>query len=72
MSKLRGRGVTGAVICSTPFMKMGTVQAQTFGVPDLPLIELPHPFGSLCMDEVKQCSQRVIEALLPIIKERLS
>jgi hypothetical protein len=45
MAELRKRGLVTAVIYSGPFRKLGETQARIFGVPELPLIEIPHPLG---------------------------
>ena len=71
MSELRKRGIISAVICSTPFMKLGKTQARTFGVPDLPLIEIPHPLGGLAIDNVKGRAEIVLPQLLKLIEEQL-
>ena len=45
MSQLRHKGVAAAVICSEPFVRLAKAQAAIAGVPDLPLIVIPHPLG---------------------------
>ena len=47
MCEVRKRGVAAAVICSEPFAKLAKTQAKVFGVPDLPLLVIPHPLGGL-------------------------
>ena len=67
MAELRKRGLTTAVICSTPFEKLGRAQARVFGVPDLPLVMIEHPLGGLAMDDVRaraaQAAPRVVDLL---------
>ena len=53
MAELRKRGLVTAVVCSTAFHKLGQTQARIFGVPDLPLLVIPHPLGGLDLDSVK-------------------
>lgn len=53
MAELRKRGLVTAVVCSDPFVTLGKNQARGFGVPDLPLIVIPHPLGGLGLDGVK-------------------
>ena len=53
MAELRKRGLITAVVCSTVFLKLGQTQAKIFGVPDLPLLVIPHPLGGLDLDSVK-------------------
>jgi len=52
-------------------MTLGRTQARTFGVPDLPLIEIPHPFGCLNNDEVRQRAEGILPQLMQLIKERI-
>ena len=53
MAELTKRGLITAVICSDPFMKLGQAQAKVFGVPDLPLLKIPHPLGGLDLEQVE-------------------
>ncbi len=69
MSELRKRGVATAVICSGPFLKLGKAQARVFGVPDLPLIVIPHPLGGISLDEVKGRAEVAIPQLIELLKE---
>ena len=71
MAELRKRGIVCAVICSGPFMKLGKAQARTFGVPDLPLVEIPHPLGGLVLDSVKQRAHVAVPQVLSLINEHL-
>lgn len=70
MAELRRRGLVTAVVCSGPFMKLGRTQAKVFGVPDLPLLEIPHPLGGIQLDEVKGRADVALEQFLKLIKER--
>lgn len=71
MAELRKRGLIAAVICSGPFMKLGQAQARTFGVPDLPLIEIRHPLGGISMDDVKSRATQALPGLLELVRERM-
>ena len=71
MTELSKRGVISALICSGPFMKLGKTQARTFGVPDQPLIEIPHPLGGLGMENVKARADVVVPQLVRLITEQL-
>ncbi len=70
MAELRKRGVPGAVICSDPFLKLGKTQARVFGVPDLPLVMIPHPLGGLTLDEVKGRAGVAIPQVVNLIREQ--
>lgn len=71
MAELRKRGLVTAVICSGPFMKLGQAQARTFGVPELPLIEIRHPLGGISMDDVKGRAAQALPGLLELVRERM-
>ena len=69
MSELRKRGLVAAVICSTPFLKLGQAQAGVFGVPDLPLIVIPHPLGGISIEEVRGRAEVAIPKVIDLLKE---
>ena len=69
MAELRKRGLVTAVICSDPFQGLGRNQAKVFGVPDLPLLMIPHPLGGIAIDEVKARAERALPQLLDLLRE---
>lgn len=69
MAELRKRGLVTAVICSDPFLRLGKNQARVFGVPDLPLIVIPHPLGGLELEDVKARAGVATPQLVAFIKE---
>ena len=69
MSELRKRGLTTAVVVTEPFLKLGKTQARVFGVPDLPLLLIPHPLGGLDLEGVKGRAGHAIPKVVEIIKE---
>ena len=71
MAELRKRGLSTAVICSTPFEKLGRAQARVFGVPDLPLVMIRHPLGGLELDDVRARAQEAVPAVVDLLRERL-
>ena len=71
MCELRKRGLVTAVILSGPFLNLGKNQSRVFGVPDLPLLLIPHPLGGLDLDGVKGRAQHAIPQVVSIIKEQL-
>ena len=70
MAELRKRGLVTAVICSDPFVKLGKTQARVFGVPDLPLVMIPHPLGGLTLDEVRGRAGVAIPQVVNLIQEQ--
>jgi hypothetical protein len=71
MAELRKRGLVTAVIYSGPFLKLGKAQARTFGVPELPLLEITHPLGGISIDEVRARSEQAAPQFATLIKENL-
>ena len=71
MSELRKRGVVAAVICSTPFARLGETQARTFGAPDLDLVQIPHPLGGLELPDVRARAALTLPQIVGLIKKRL-
>ena len=71
MVELRKHGLITAVICSVPFEKLGRSQARVLGVPDLPLIMIPHPLGGIGRDQVQARSELVIPRFVDLVREHL-
>lgn len=71
MSNLRKRGLTTAVICSGPFMKLGQAQARVFGVPDLPLLQIPHPLGGVSIEQVQARAEIAVPLFVQLVKESM-
>lgn len=69
MAELRKRGLVTAVVTSTAFQKLGQTQAKIFGVPDLPLLIIPHPLGGIDLDSVKGRAEAATPQLVKLIKE---
>ena len=72
MAELRKRGLLTAVICSTPFERLGRTQAAALGVPDLPLLMIPHPVGGLSERQVRSRAESAIPKLIYLLKEHIS
>lgn len=70
MANLRKRGLTAAVICSGPFLKLGQAQARVFGVPDLPLLVIPHPLGGLALDDVRARAEHALLQFVKLLREK--
>ncbi len=70
MANLRKRGLTTAVICSGPFMKLGQAQARVFGVPDLPLLLIPHPLGGISIEQVQARAEHAVPQIVKLFKEQ--
>jgi len=70
MIQLRKRGLAAAVICSDSFLKLAQNQSRVFGVPDLPLVVIPHPLGGLSLVDVQKRADIAIPQIISIIQEQ--
>jgi hypothetical protein len=72
MAELRKRGLITAVICSTPFEKLGRAQARVLGVPDLPLVMIQHPLGGREIDDVQARAGQAMQKVIQLLQERMA
>ncbi|OGA42718.1 MAG: hypothetical protein A3G24_18185 [Betaproteobacteria bacterium RIFCSPLOWO2_12_FULL_62_13] len=70
MIQLRKRGPITAVICSDPFRTLGKTQARVLGLPDLPLVMIPHPLGGLSIEQVRGRALVAIPQVVELIKDQ--
>lgn len=71
MATLRKRGLKTAVVCTEPFLKLARAQAKTFGVPDLPIIMIPHPLGGISIEQVEGRAEAAWPQLERLLREML-
>ncbi len=69
MAELRHRGPMTAVICSEAFLNLARTQSRVFGVPDLPLIVIPHPLGGIAVNEVKARAAHALPQLVDLLRK---
>jgi hypothetical protein len=72
MTEVRQRGPTTAVVCSEAFLKLAANQARVFGVPELPLIVIPHPLGGIDLAEVEARADRAWPQLIALLRGGLA
>jgi hypothetical protein len=72
MTEVRRRGPLTAVVCSEAFLKLASNQAKRFGVPELPLIVIPHPLGGIGIAEVEARADRAWPQLFEIVQKGAS
>jgi hypothetical protein len=70
MVQIRKRGLAAAVICSDSFLTLAQNQSRVFGVPDLPLVMIPHPLGGLSLGDVQKRADIAIPQVLSVIQEQ--
>ena len=71
MAELNRKGVATAVICSDAFLGLARNQSKVFGVPEMPLIVVPHPLGGVPMNEVRARAERALPQVLDQLREHL-
>jgi hypothetical protein len=63
------RDTPAVTICSTAFRALGRSQARALNHPELPIVTVPHPFGSRSRAEVRALAERcladIVAALAP-------
>ncbi len=69
MCQLHHRGIAAAVICSEPFIRLAKAQAGVEGVPDLPLIIIPHPLGGVALEVVTSRATIAHEQLVRLVHD---
>jgi len=42
---------------------LGRAQAKAFGVPEMPILEIPHPFGTRTREEIRAIAESCAEQL---------
>ncbi len=69
MAEVRRRGPMTALVCSEAFLGLARAQARVFGVPDLPLIVIPHPLGGIAMNGVKARAEKALPPLVDLLSK---
>lgn len=67
---LEKRGIPVALICSRPFAATARMMAKIQGVPDQPFVMVPHPIGSLGIEELRERAREALPQVLEILLPR--
>ena len=57
---LEKRGIPTALVCSEPFIPTAKTMAKIQGIPDYPFAVVPHPVGSLPLEDIKERAKRAL------------
>jgi len=68
---LEAQGVPTATVISTAFSRAARVQASGRGLPDLPIVEIPHPMHTATADEVTERAANAVKALEKALTETI-
>ena len=69
MAQLRKRGVRVAVLTTEPFLKLARNQSRVLGVPDLPLLIIPHPLGGISLEQIRARADHALPELLDMLRD---
>ncbi len=61
---LEMKAVPTVTFCTVPFKGLSTVRRTSLGLPDLPLIFLPHPMMTKTQAEVEQLADGVLDEVV--------
>jgi hypothetical protein len=64
---LEKRGVPTATINSDAFVALGHYEAIALGVPNLPIVTVPHPMGDVTADEVHRRAEAMVTQVLHVL-----
>jgi hypothetical protein len=54
-------------VCSTVFLALGRAQARALNHPDLPIVTVPHPFGSRSRAEVRAIAEQCLADIIAML-----
>jgi hypothetical protein len=60
-------GVPAATICTDHFVATARATATVWGVPDYPVIYMPHPLSTLTEDEIQAQTQRLADQIVRVL-----
>jgi hypothetical protein len=60
-------GIPVATICTDHFVATAQATASVWGVPDYPVIYMPHPLSTLTDDEIQAGAQRLADQVVRVL-----
>ena len=60
-------GIPAATICTDHFVATAEATATVWGVPDYPVIFMPHPLSTLTDDEIQAGAQHLAEQVVSVL-----
>lgn len=64
------KAVPTVTFCTVPFRTLATVRKDTLGLPDLPIIFLPHPMMTKTKAEIDTLADEVFEEVVQKLTEQ--
>jgi predicted dienelactone hydrolase len=62
-------GKVGVMVCSTTFTGLGRAQSKAMGYAQLPILVIPHPFGTRTREEIRGIAEKCAEQLMALVAE---
>jgi hypothetical protein len=60
-------GIPAATLCTDHFVETAQATASVWGVPDYPVIYLPHPLSTLTDEEIQAQAQRLADQVVHVL-----
>jgi len=57
-------------VCSSAFVALGRAQSSAMGVKGLPIVVVPHPFGSRTREEIQEIAKSCAEQMNNFLVDR--
>ncbi|HTK02071.1 MAG TPA: hypothetical protein VL522_20755 [Bordetella sp.] len=54
-------------VCSTTFTGLGRAQSKAMGCAQMPILVIPHPFGTRTRDEIRDIAAQCAEQLMALM-----
>jgi hypothetical protein len=64
------QGVPAIAVVTTPFRNTGEAMAASWGKPDYPFLDTPHPIANLAEDELDRRADRLADAVEEWLRAR--
>ncbi|MBI2909693.1 MAG: hypothetical protein HYX92_18795 [Chloroflexi bacterium] len=63
------RGIPTAMLAAGRFSRLGQLQAKALGIPWLPIVVMPYPFGSLLRETVQNAGDEAVDEIIHILTQ---
>lgn len=60
-------GIPAATICTDHFVNTAQATATVWGVPDYPVLYMPHPLSALSDEEIRQEAQKLVGQVVQVL-----
>ncbi len=67
MVDLERHGLPTILVTTTSFKGLAKMEAKAFGMPDVEILAVPHPVGTLPPDKVRLKAEDAMEALVKLM-----